>query len=226
MNAARILVIDDAPQIRRVLKATLTGAGYEVLTAASGEEGLEQFRREHPDLVIADLALPGISGVEVCQRLRAASPVPILVLSVREREADKIQALDAGADDYLTKPFAMGELLARIRSALRRAGGDPKPITAGPLRLDPATHRAWNGERELRLTPKEFELLRQMVAHAGRVLTHRALLQSVWGPDYGEQSEYLRVFINQLRKKVETDPAHPELIRTEPWVGYRLAVEP
>lgn len=225
MNLARILVMDDAPQIRRVLKATLTGAGYEVLTAASGEEGLEQFRRERPDLVIADLALPGISGVEVCQRLRAASPVPILVLSVREREADKIQALDAGADDYLTKPFAMGELLARIRSALRRSGGDPKPITAGPLRLDPATRRAWNGERELRLTPKEFELLRQMVAHAGRVLTHRTLLQSVWGPDYGEQTEYLRVFINQLRKKVETDPSHPELIRTEPWVGYRLAVE-
>lgn len=222
----RILVVDDAPQIRRVLQAALVGAGYEVWTASSAAQAWDLFAAHRPELVILDLGLPDMPGMELAQRLRSASEVAILVLSVREREADKIQALDAGADDYLTKPFAMGELLARIRSALRRRSREPESLEAGSLRLDPASHRAWLGARELRLTPKEFDLLRQLVLHAGRVLTHRALLQAVWGPDYGDQSEYLRVFINQLRKKIEVDPSHPELIRTEPWVGYRLAVDP
>lgn len=221
----RILAIDDAPQIRRVLKAALVAAGYEICTAATGAEALEVFAREHPDLVILDLGLPDISGVELCRRLRAASAIPILILSVRGREEIKIEALDAGADDYLTKPFGMGELLARIRSSLRRvASGSPGVLQAGPLRVDFDARRAWNGEAELKLTPKEFDLLHQLIAHAGRVITHRALLQAVWGPDFGEQTEYLRVFVNQLRKKIEADPAHPRWLLTEPWVGYRLAL--
>ncbi len=223
MSSARILAVDDAPQIRRVLKTTLVSAGYETLTAATGEEALEMFARHHPDLVILDLALPDIGGVEVCRQLRRSTDTPILILSVRGAEADKIEALDAGADDYLTKPFGAGELLARIRSSLRRAvPAAGTLLEAGPIRLDAAARRAWNGDEELKLTPKEFDLLRQFASQPGRVLTHRALLQAVWGPDYGEQTEYLRVFVNQLRKKIESDPSRPQLLRTEPWVGYRL----
>lgn len=223
MSAARILAVDDAPQIRRVLKTTLVSAGYEALTAAAGAEALELFTRHHPDLVILDLALPDMPGVEVCRRLRGSADTPILILSVRGAEADKIEALDAGADDYLTKPFGAGELLARIRSSLRRSvPALGALLEAGPIRLDVSARRAWNGAEELKLTPKEFDLLRQLAAQPGRVLTHRALLQAVWGPDYGEQTEYLRVFVNQLRKKIEADPSRPQLLRTEPWVGYRL----
>lgn len=223
MSSARILAVDDAPQIRRVLKTTLVSAGYETLTAATGEEALEMFARHHPDLVILDLALPDVGGVEVCRQLRRSTDTPILILSVRGAEADKIEALDAGADDYLTKPFGAGELLARIRSSLRRAvPAAGTLLEAGPIRLDAAARRAWNGDEELKLTPKEFDLLRQFASQPGRVLTHRALLQAVWGPDYGEQTEYLRVFVNQLRKKIESDPSRPQLLRTEPWVGYRL----
>lgn len=221
---SRILAVDDAPQIRRVLKAALVAAGYETCTATTGAEALDVFAREDPHLVILDLGLPDMDGVEVCRRLRAASGVPILILSVREREATKIEALDAGADDYLTKPFGMGELLARIRSSLRRNAVPAGPLETGPLRLDLGTRRAWNNDVELKLTPKEFDLLHQLMAHAGRVLTHRALLQAVWGPDSGEQAEYLRVFVNQLRKKIEADPAHPRWLLTEPWVGYRLVL--
>ncbi len=223
MSAARILAVDDAPQIRRVLQTTLVSADYETLTAATGAEALELFTRHHPDLVILDLALPDIPGVEVCRRLRGSADTPILILSVRGAEADKIEALDAGADDYLTKPFGAGELLARIRSSLRRSvPALGALLEAGPIRLDVAARRAWNGAEELKLTPKEFDLLRQLASQPGRVLTHRALLQAVWGPDYGEQTEYLRVFVNQLRKKIEADPSRPQLLRTEPWVGYRL----
>lgn len=226
--ASRILIVDDAPQIRRVLKTVLAARGYEVWTAASGEEALEEFRRGLPELVILDLALPGMGGVEVCRELRRSSPVPIIVLSVRNAEADKVQALDAGADDYLTKPFGAEELLARIRSVMRRSGAKAEldTLRLGELTVDfnrRAILRDGAGNvEETKLTPKEFELLRYFAANTGRVLTHRALLQAVWGPDYGEQTEYLRVFVNQLRRKLEPDPSRPRYLLTEPWVGYRL----
>ncbi|HWG37153.1 MAG TPA: response regulator transcription factor [Terriglobales bacterium] len=225
--AIRILIIDDAPQIRRVLKTALVARGYEVWTSASGEEGLEEFRRCLPDLLILDLALPGIGGVEVCRQVRQTSPVPVIVLSVRNAEAEKVQALDAGADDYLTKPFGVEELLARIRSVLRRIGGkgEMETFRMGEFTIDlnrRSIGRAQEDGEEVKLTPKEFELLRFFLANAGRVLTHRTLLQAVWGPDYGEQTEYLRVFVNQLRRKLEPDPSHPRYLITEPWVGYRL----
>lgn len=224
-QVAKILVIDDAPQIRRVLRTALGAHGYEVATAASGEEGLESWRQWQPQLVILDLALPGMGGLEVCRRLRQQTAVPILVLSVRDAEAQKVEALDAGADDYITKPFGAQELLARIRSVLRRgAPAEMGPIVPwGPLSIDLNRRTVTRAGEELKLTPKEFELLRYFLAHPSRVLTHRALLQAVWGADYGGQTEYLRVFVNQLRRKLEADPAHPQFLLTEPWVGYRLA---
>lgn len=222
--ATCILIVDDAPQIRRVLKTALVARGYEVVTAASGEEALEEFRQSKPGLVILDLALPGMGGVEVCRELRHGSPVPVIVLSVRDSEADKVRALDAGADDYLTKPFGAEELLARIRSVMRRSSGNvpAEAVRLGALTVDLNRRKVMGGEDEVSLTPKEFELLRFFIANAGRVLTHRALLQAVWGPDYGEQTEYLRVFVNQLRRKLEPDPSRPRYLLTEPWVGYRL----
>jgi len=224
----RILIIDDAPQIRRVLKSALVARGYEVWTAATGEDGLEQFRQCLPELVILDLALPGMGGVDVCRQLRQSSATPVIVLSVRSAEGDKVRALDAGADDYLTKPFGLEELLARIRSVMRRrtAGGMGDIIRLGELTVDlnrrTIAHGAGGSGEDSKLTPKEFELLRFFLANSGRVLTHRALLQAVWGPDYGEQTEYLRVFVNQLRRKLEPDPAQPRYLLTEPWVGYRF----
>lgn len=222
----KILVIDDAPQIRRVLRTTLTAHGYEVADAASGEAGLELFRQMAPQLVILDMALPDMGGLEVCRHLRALSTLPILILSVRNAEAEKVEALDAGADDFITKPFGAEELLARIRSVLRRLqSAEPaEAIAIGNLTVDLNRRTVVRAGEEIKLTPKEFELLRYFLSHAGRVLTHRALLQAVWGPDHGEQAEYLRVFVNQLRRKLEPDPAHPQYLLTEPWVGYRLAL--
>lgn len=225
MRGARILVVDDEPQILRSLRTTLASHGYDVQTAASGEEALTLAEGRMPDLVVLDLVLPGLSGIEVCGYLRARSPVPILVLSARGDERDKVAALDLGADDYLTKPFGTGELLARIRAALRRAAGahGPLPVVeAGALRIDFDRRYVTLDGAEVRLTPTEFDLLKALAAHAGRVLTHTYLLRTVWGPEYEQDSQVLRVFIGQLRRKVESDPSRPAHIVTEPGVGYRF----
>jgi two-component system KDP operon response regulator KdpE len=224
MTSGTILAVDDEPQIRRVLRTTLTARGYTILEAKSGEEALEAVRRERVDLVLLDLNLPGISGLETCREIRSGSDVPIIMLTVHNAEADKVQALDAGADDYVVKPFGSDELMARIRAALRRSSSAEElpPFDTPDLKIDFSKRVVTVGGNHVRLTPKEFELLRQLVANEGKALPHRRLLQAVWGPDYGEETEYLRVFINQLRKKVEPDPSHPRYILTEPWLGYRF----
>ncbi|HWB87369.1 MAG TPA: response regulator transcription factor [Bryobacteraceae bacterium] len=228
MSAGRILVVDDDPQIRRVMKATLVGHGYEVMEARTGEEALDKIPLEMPNLVLLDMNMSGIGGLETCRTLRSGSDIPVIILSVRNTEKDKVAALDAGADDYVTKPFGFGELLARIRAALRRSPtapeGGPRSFVSADLEIDFETRRVRAHDRDVRLTPKEFDLLRHLVAHAGKPVTHRELLQAVWGPDYGDEPEYLRVFINQVRKKIEANPAKPKYILTEPWVGYRFAV--
>jgi two-component system KDP operon response regulator KdpE len=227
VSAGKILVVDDDPQIRRVMRATLSGQHYLVWEARNGEEALERFREEMPDLVLLDMNMPGMGGVETCRLLRKGSDVPIIILSVRNTEKDKVAALDAGADDYVTKPFGMEELLARIRAAFRRAPvspeGGPHLFSSGELEIDFDTRRVHIHGNDIRLTPKEFDLLRYLVAHAGKPVPHRELLQAVWGPDYGDETEYLRVFINQLRKKIEPEPSKPRYVLTEPWVGYRFA---
>ena len=230
MNAGRILVVDDEPQIRRVLRATLTAKGYEVVDARSGEEALEALRDSRFNLVLLDINMPGIGGLETCREIRASSEVAIIMLTVHNAEADKVAALDAGADDYVTKPFSTPELLARIRAALRRqpsAGeGAPESIVIEEVEIKLATRRVVVQGRESRLTPKEFDLLQYLLANPNLALPHARLLQAVWGPDYGDEVEYLRVFVNQLRKKIEPDPAHPKFLLTEPWVGYRFAIPP
>jgi two-component system, OmpR family, KDP operon response regulator KdpE len=226
VSAGRILVVDDDPQIRRVLRATLVGHQYEVVEARSGEEALEKIARELPSLVLLDMNMPGIGGLETCRSLRGGSDIPVIIVSVRNSEKDKVAALDAGADDYITKPFGIQELLARIRAAMRRspsiAESGPHVVSSGELDIDFDARRIRVRGADVRLTPKEFELLRYLVGHAGRPVPHRELLQAVWGPDYGDEPEYLRVFINQLRKKIEPDPSKPRYILTEPWVGYRF----
>lgn len=228
MSGAKILVVDDEPQIRRMMRATLTSSGYQVDEARSGEEALEKFREFLPDLVLLDLNMPGMGGLEACKSIRAGSEVPIIILTVRNTEKEKVEALDAGADDYVSKPFGMQELLARIRAALRRAPSSgesgPQGFVSEDLEIDFAGRRVRVHDKTIRLTPKEFELLRHLVAHEGNPVPHRELLQAVWGPDYGDETEYLRVFINHLRKKIEPSPAQPKYILTEPWVGYRFAI--
>jgi two-component system KDP operon response regulator KdpE len=226
VSAGRILVVDDDPQIRRVMRVTLTAQGYEVDDARSGAEALEKLRQRQSDLVLLDMNMPGLGGVETCREIRAGSEVAIIMLTVRDTEADKVEALDAGADDYVTKPFRAQELLARIRAALRRApsarAAEIQRLTLGAMEVDFAARRVHAGERDVRLTPKELDVLRYLALHAGRVVPHRELLQAVWGPDYGDEVDYLRVIVNQLRKKIEADPSHPAYLLTEPWVGYRL----
>jgi len=224
MNSAKILVIDDEPQIRRVLRTTLTSQGYTVAEAKSGDEALETIRGERPDLILLDVNMPGRSGLETCREIRATGDVPIIMLTVRNTEKDKVLALDAGADDYVVKPFGSEELMARIRAALRRSAPAESlpPFLAGDLKIDFEKRSVMVKGEPVRLTPKEFDLLRQLVANQGKAIGHRRLLQAVWGPDYGDETEYLRVFINQLRKKIEPDPHNPRYIHTEPWVGYRF----
>lgn len=219
-----VLVIDDEPQIRRLLRVTLESQSCRVIEAASGQDGLVQAAQRRPDLVLLDLGLPDIDGVEVLRRLREWSVVPVIILSVRDREEDKVAALDAGADDYVTKPFLSGELLARLRAALRHAqprGGDAV-FTTGSLEVDLARRIVRRAGVEVRLTPIEYALLRLLVTHAGKVLTHRHLLTEVWGAQAVQQTHYLRVHIAHLRDKIEANPSEPALIVTEPGVGYRL----
>lgn len=224
----RVLIVDDEPQLTRVLRTGLISHGYEVRVAGDGESAFETFSDAHPDLVITDLAMPNVDGLELCRRLRAISQVPIIVLSVRGEEKTKVEALDIGADDYLTKPFGIEELLARMRAALRRASTpatvetNNAALESGDFRVDLETRSVTVRGQEIHLTPKEFDLLVYFLRNAGKVLTHHKLLGAVWGGDYTEQTEYLRVFIGQLRKKIELDPSHPRYILTEPWIGYRF----
>jgi two-component system KDP operon response regulator KdpE len=225
MSAGRILVVDDDPQIRRVMRVTLTGQSYEVDDAKTGEAALEKLREQRFDLVLLDMNMPGMGGLETCRAIRAQSEIAIIMLTVRDSEADKVDALDAGADDYVTKPYNAPELLARIRANLRRTPWTQGPtgrLTIGSVEVDFDIRQVMTRGRQVRLTPKEFELLRYLVTHANKVLSHRELLQAVWGPDYGDQVDYLRVFVNQLRKKIEANPSTPSYLLTEPWVGYRL----
>ena len=226
MSLGRILVTDDDPQIRRVMRTTLTGESYEVEDARSGEEALEKLRAARYDLLLLDMNMPGMGGLETCRQVRASSDMAIIMLTVRNTEQDKVHALDAGADDFITKPFSTPELLARIRAALRRTSSSPE---AGPQRvaldnvnIDFQSRKLIVGGSEVRLTPKEFDLLRYLVHHANRAIPHRELLQAVWGPDYGDEVEYLRVFVKQLRRKIEPKPDKPRYLLTEPWVGYRF----
>jgi len=220
----RILVVDDEPQITRVLRTTLSSRGYDIRVANDGETALEIMKDWTPDLVITDLGMPHMNGLELCKHIRSASQLPIIVLSVKGEERTKVQALDAGADDYVTKPVGMNELMARVRANLRRQppAKAPSVIEAGDLRIDRAGRRVTVHGDEVRLTPKEFDVLIYLAQQPGKVVTHRSLLGAVWGDQSTEQIEYLRVFINRLRKKLQTSPDSPRYIVTDPWVGYRF----
>ncbi len=221
----RILVIDDESQITRVLRAALSAQNYDVRTANDPEEGLQVFRDWPPDLVITDLMMPGMSGVEVCRAIRTHAATPILVLSVRDHERSKVEALDAGADDYVTKPFSIQELLARVRAHLRRAPErETAAVKVGEFVVDSNAHSVTLQGKPVHLTPKEFDLLLHLTRHAGKVITHRALLTAIWGAQSAHQPEYLRVFVGQLRKKLESETGK-QYIQTEPWVGYRFVPE-
>ncbi len=227
MSNERVLIVDDEQSIRRFLRVTLTSQAYRVIEAASGQEALSNATTQKPDIVILDLGLPDIEGVEVTRLLRQWTQIPIIILSVRGSEEDKIAALDAGADDYLTKPFGVGELLARLRAALRRAAQTTsEPVfTSGSLKVDLSRRLVTISGHEVQLTPTEYELLRVLVNHAGKVLTHHHLLHEVWGAEYGEEFHMLHVNISNLRRKIEPDPTRPQFIITEPGVGYRLRTD-
>jgi len=224
----RILVVDDEPQITRVLRTSLSSQGYDIRVANDGETALEIMKDWTPDMVITDLAMPNMGGLELCRRLRSTTQIPIVVLSVRGEEKTKVQALDAGADDYVTKPFGMEELLARVRANLRRTAtsdsDEQKVIEAGDLKIDLTAHQVTLQNKEVHLTPKEFDLLVYLARRPGKVVSHRALLGAIWGGNSTEQVEYLRVFVGQLRKKLEPEASSPRYIVTEPWVGYRFQV--
>jgi two-component system KDP operon response regulator KdpE len=230
MNTSeRILIVDDEPQIRRVMKTALASNGYEAYEARTGEEALESLRANHPDLILLDMNMPGMGGMAACREIRAVCEVPIIILSVRDSEQDKIAALDAGADDYITKPFSVNELLARIRANLRRFAGptaanEESIVVSDKFSVNIPARQVIVDGNVVRLTPKEFDLLRYLIANANKPIPHRKLLQTIWGPDYGDEVEYLRVFVSQLRKKIEPDHAHPRYIVTEPWIGYRFVL--
>ena len=231
-NAPHILVIDDEPQILRAMRTILTEKQFKVTTASRGEEGLTLAAANEPDLIILDLGLPDMDGVEVCTRLREWTQIPIIILSVRDSERDKVSALDRGADDYLTKPFGIEELLARVRVALRHAssrkslqGTQSKVVKAGALTIDLAWHIVKRGDEEVKLTGTEHKLLAYLAANHGRVLTHQSILTHVWGQEDADHTEYLRVYMRQLRKKLETDPERPQFILTEPGIGYRFIAD-
>jgi len=227
-NRARILVVDDEPQLTRVLRTGLKSRGYDVRAAADGLAGFEAFNDWHPDLVITDLAMPNVDGLELCRRLRAVSQVPIIVLSAKGEEKTKVAALDLGADDFITKPFGIDELLARVRASLRRATtpasneATQTTLDSGDFHVDLETREITVRGKSIHLTPKEFDLLVYFIKHSGKVLTHRTVLAALWGGNYVEQNEYLRVFVGNLRKKIEPDAATPRYILTEPWIGYRF----
>ena len=227
MSAGRILVADDDPQIRRAMKATLTARGYQVSDARTGEEALDKLRLEAYDLVLLDMNMPGSGGLETCRVIRSSSDIAIVMLTVNNTEQDKVQALDAGADDYVTKPYSTPELLARIRATLRRLPQAPddaglRQLTLEGVEIDLPSRQATVSGRTSRLTAKEFDLLSYFLARPNKTIAHRELLQAVWGPDYGDELEYLRVFVNRLRKKIEPNPSKPRFLVTDAWAGYRF----
>jgi two-component system KDP operon response regulator KdpE len=226
MSQGRILVVDDEPQIRRMMRTILTAQGFEAAEARSGGEALERLRSSKYDVILLDVNMAGITGFETCRAIRAASDVPIIMLTVRKAEKDKTEAFEAGADDYVTKPFSTPELLARIRARLRRKGhsssAERTHLRLGKTEIDFETRQVKGGKEQERLTPKEFELLSYLAAHPNKILTHRELLHEVWGSGSGDEKEYLRVFINRLRNKIESNPDDPQYLLTEPWIGYRL----
>jgi two-component system KDP operon response regulator KdpE len=226
MKSATILVVDDEPQIRRVMRATLTSQGYTIVEARDGQEALAKLRTEHPDLVLLDVNMPVMDGLEACREIRSGSAIPVIMLTVRSAEKDKVRALDAGADDYIVKPFGIQELLARIRAALRRVSNQEGSLvfSSKELSIDFEKRAIAVHGKPVHLTPREFDLLRELVLNHGKPISHRRLLQAVWGPDYGDETESLRVVINQLRKKIELNPAKPKYIQTEHWVGYRFVL--
>ncbi len=223
---AKVLIVDDEPQIRRILKPSLMAEGYEVISAATGKEALERFRTRAPDIIVLDLGLPDMDGKDIVKIIRATSSVPILILSARELETEKVIALDLGANDYVNKPAAIGELMARIRAALRHSGNTQSlktKLQVGSLTIDAITHVASSNGQPLKLTPKEFDLLLFLMRFAGRVITHQQILTTVWGPSHTEDAQYLRVLIRRLREKIEDDPSDPKTIQTESGIGYRLS---
>jgi two-component system KDP operon response regulator KdpE len=225
VSGHRVLIVDDEPQLRRVLRPALAACGYDVLEAATGSDALKAIAASAPDIVVLDLGLPDMDGKDVLAQARAFSQIPIVVLSARDREAEKIAALDSGADDYVEKPFSIGELMARLRAALRHASrseGEPNEIESCGLRIDMAKHLVTKNEKTIKLTPKEYDLLTTLARHPGRLLTHRQILSAVWGPAHQQDTQYLRVFVGQLRAKIEDDATAPKIVITEPGVGYRF----
>jgi two-component system, OmpR family, KDP operon response regulator KdpE len=226
MGVGRILVVDDEPQIRHVMRATLVTEGYEVADVPSGNHALERIHSENYDLVLLDINMPGITGIETCRQIRLVSDVCIIMMTVRDKESDKVAALDVGADDYVTKPFSVPEMLARIRAALRRSTPSSSAgighVRIGDVEIDFRARQLTSQGKQIRLSSKEFDLLTYLASHPNRVIPHEELLHAVWGPEYGEQREYLRVFINRLRKKIEPSPQAPQYLIKEPWIGYSL----